>query len=118
MGVVRGALTGPNILLADNGPARLIDFGFPLITPELQGSSYITLPILGGSMRWAAPELPRLNAAPEVRMEAPVDLTGKIDREENPCARGGFADVWRGEWQDADGKRHVMNAKDINYMSC
>lgn len=56
MGVVHGDLNGANILVDDDGSARLCDFGLSSIAAEFQGTSYITSTI-GGNARWAAPEL-------------------------------------------------------------
>ena len=53
--MVHGDLTGANILVDDDGSARLCDFGMSSIAAEFQGTSYITSTI-GGNIRWAAPE--------------------------------------------------------------
>lgn len=59
--------------------------------------------------------LSSLNLSTDTRMDVPIDLTGKVIREgEYPCASGGFADVWKGEWCDVDGKRNVMDIKDLS----
>lgn len=55
-GIVHGDLTGANVLIGDNGAARLVDFGLSTIQAEFQGTSFITSTV-GGAMRYRAPEL-------------------------------------------------------------
>ena len=63
-----------NILIDDNGNARLVDFGLSTIKAEFEGTSY-SLSTVGGAIRWRARELlpftpedftPKLTAACDV----------------------------------------------------
>lgn len=45
-----------NILIDDEGKARLCDFGLSSIAADFQSTSHLTSTI-GGNVRWAAPEL-------------------------------------------------------------
>jgi len=49
--VIRGDLTGSNILITDKGRAMLSDFGLSTIIAEFQGTSYFTSSIRGGCPR-------------------------------------------------------------------
>jgi serine/threonine protein kinase len=77
-GVIHGDLTGvrelkyfpfpysfecyvkSNILIGENGKAYLADFGLSNVLAEVRGYSYVTSSI-GGSVRWAAPEIFRVS---------------------------------------------------------
>jgi serine/threonine protein kinase len=63
-----------NILIDDNGKARLVDFGLSTIKAEFEGTSYSSSTV-GGAIRWRALELlpftaedftPKLTAACDV----------------------------------------------------
>ncbi|KAF4585127.1 hypothetical protein EYR40_001964 [Pleurotus pulmonarius] len=58
--VVHGDLTGCNILISGSGNACLSDFGLSTMITDLQGGASATSSI-GGNVRYAAPELYRLN---------------------------------------------------------
>ncbi|TFK33028.1 hypothetical protein BDQ12DRAFT_658509 [Crucibulum laeve] len=52
--IIHGDLSGSNILIDDDGNARLSDFGLSSIVMELHGTANITS-TFGGSVRWADP---------------------------------------------------------------
>ncbi|KZV81568.1 kinase-like protein, partial [Exidia glandulosa HHB12029] len=54
--IVHGDLKGANILVADDGTARLCDFGFAKVLAEVS-SSLTSQSTLKGTLRWMAPEL-------------------------------------------------------------
>ena len=96
-GVVHGDLTGvrtlyitiwdlhvhspqSNILIDDEGKACLCDFGLSSIAAEFQGTSYLTSTI-GGNVRWAAPELYRINeddSIPTVTTQSDIYSFGSV----------------------------------------
>lgn len=68
-----------NILITDEGKACLCDFGLSTIT-EFQGSSYLASTI-GGNVRWAAPELFRINednSVPPVTSHSDIYSFGSV----------------------------------------
>lgn len=81
--MVHGDLTGANVLVADDGSARLCDFGLSSIAAEFQGTSYITS-TMGGNVRWAAPELllvPEDGTVPAVNNHSDVYSYGSVTLE-------------------------------------
>ncbi|KIM89876.1 hypothetical protein PILCRDRAFT_44473, partial [Piloderma croceum F 1598] len=68
-----------NILITDEGKACLCDFGLSSIT-EFQGTSYLASTI-GGNVRWAAPELYRINednSVPPVTSHSDIYSFGSV----------------------------------------
>jgi len=57
--VIHGDLTGSNVLIDKDGKSYVSDFGMSDIVAEFQGTSY-AMSCMRGSVRWAAPELYRL----------------------------------------------------------
>ncbi|KIJ10290.1 hypothetical protein PAXINDRAFT_86264, partial [Paxillus involutus ATCC 200175] len=55
--VVHGDLSGPNVLIDDNGRACICDFGLSTLLTQLGGSTFATTHQHPGTLRWTAPEL-------------------------------------------------------------
>jgi serine/threonine protein kinase len=69
-----------NVLVDEDGKARVSDFGMSKILSEFQGTSYFTSSI-GGAVRWAAPELYRVyedDVFPEVTVECDIYSFGSV----------------------------------------
>ncbi|KZP08460.1 kinase-like protein [Athelia psychrophila] len=54
--IMHGDLTAANVLIDDNGKARLVDFGLSSIKAEFEGTSFISATI-GGALRFRALEI-------------------------------------------------------------
>ncbi|KZP04733.1 kinase-like protein [Athelia psychrophila] len=54
--IMHGDLTGANVLIDENGKARLIDFGLSLIRAEFENTSFINS-VTGGALRFRALEI-------------------------------------------------------------
>ncbi|KAF9229900.1 kinase-like domain-containing protein, partial [Melanogaster broomeanus] len=63
--VVHGDLSGSNVLIDGNGRACIADFGLSTLLTALGGSTFSTSAKMGGTLRWAAPEVLNLNTEDE-----------------------------------------------------
>ncbi|KIJ13862.1 hypothetical protein PAXINDRAFT_116831 [Paxillus involutus ATCC 200175] len=77
--VVHGDLSGPNVLIDDNGRACICDFSLSTLLTELGGSTLETSVPRAGTLRWTAPELLELEV-PEDEKNPPRSVpTPKSD---------------------------------------
>ncbi|KAJ6501810.1 TKL/TKL-ccin protein kinase [Mycena vulgaris] len=72
--IVHGDLTGSNILIDDEGKARLCDFGLSSIVVEFCGTSSLTS-CIGGAVRWADAALYSLSTDDDAAQDTPAITT-------------------------------------------
>lgn len=75
--IIHGDLTCKNILVDDQGNARITDFGLSILKAEFEGTHYMTSTV-GGAIRYRAPEL-LPSSATEVLIEFTPVLTPACD---------------------------------------
>ncbi|KAJ6476375.1 TKL/TKL-ccin protein kinase [Mycena sanguinolenta] len=76
--IVHGDLTGSNILIDDEGKAKLCDFGLSSIVAEFSPSLTSLTSCIGGAVRWADASLYILSTEDDEVQETPV-LTPRSD---------------------------------------
>ncbi|KZP21599.1 kinase-like protein [Athelia psychrophila] len=77
LGIIHGDLYPANVLIDDDGNARLTDFGMSFMVPLFVGTSYWSQTV-GGAMRWRAPELIAPLEVEDIEEYVP-DLTFECD---------------------------------------